>query len=216
LWKEVAAMLPLQRNRSVFTLLLFCSSFLGGGSALADEADTIGDALSARYFPMKVGYKWVYAFNDKDVTFEVLRAEKSRASTLYVIRRSFEKHQVEYKLAIGESGVYIHQEGKKVFSPPLRQFAFLPRTGDVWKWRGTADGKRVAREFQHRGMEKVKVPAGSYSAISVHEEEKGGDHATFWLAEGVGVVRLSGKSELFGGNRVVFEWKLKRFQKGKE
>jgi hypothetical protein len=177
---------------------------------------TVADALSPRYFPMKVGHKWVYAYEDKEVTIEVLRTEKSRGVTVYVLRRSLDKHHVEYKLAVEDSGVYFHEEGKKAFSPPLRRFAFLPRTGDTWKWRGFAGDRRDSRQFEHGGVDKVTVPAGSYSAIRIHTKAENGEHATCWLAEGVGIVRWSGWSELFDDTRVLFEWNLKRFHKGKE
>jgi hypothetical protein len=209
-------MFPLRHRYVVLALFLALLLILGAGAAQGGADAKATDTLNARLFPMKVGDQWLYAFGDKEVTFEVLRTEKSGGITVYIVRRTFEKTQVDYRLAVEESGVYIHQEGKKVFSPPLRQFAFIPRTGDVWKWRGTAGGKRVARRFEHLGVDKVTVPAGTYSAIRVHEKEDNGDHATFWLAEGVGVVMLSGKSELLGGRRIVFEWKLKRFSRSKK
>ena len=171
------------------------------------------DTLTAKYFPMKVGYKWVYAWEKKEVTFEVLRTEKARGTNVFVVRRTFDNTAVEFQVAVEEDGVYIHQEGKKVFSPPLRQFAFFPRTGDLWKWRGTFAGKKRADQFEHLGTDKITVPAGTFETLSIYRRGED-DFATFWLAPGVGVVMLSGKVEGLAGNRLDFEWKLKSFHGG--
>jgi hypothetical protein len=78
--------------------------------------------------------------------------------------------------------------------------------------RGSTFFARVV--LGNRGMEsrdRITVPAGTYAALSVYQHEDNGDYATFWLTPGVGVIMLSGKTELFGGDRLVFEWKLKSF-----
>jgi hypothetical protein len=167
---------------------------------------------------MKVGYKWVYAFGDKEVIFEVLRTVKVGEIEVFVVRRTIEKTMVDFKVAVEEDGVYIHQESKKEFLPPLRQFAFFARTGDIWKWRGTINGKLREEQFENLGVQKVTVPAGTYASVSVHQSNPNtGDQATFWLAERVGVIKLSGKSESLTddpkGGKVIFEWKLKKFLK---
>jgi hypothetical protein len=170
---------------------------------------------------MSVGAKWVYAADDKggEVVFEVLRteADKPTGAAVYVVRRTLGRAAVDFRLAVEEDGVYIHREGDKVFDPPLRQFAFFARTGDEWKWKGTFDGRKRADLFEHLGPEKVTVPAGAYPAFAVRRTEPGtADHVTYWLARDVGIVRLSGKTELLGasGEKVVFEWKLKSYKPG--
>ena len=178
------------------------------------------DTLSAKLFPMKVGAKWVYAFDEKEVVFEVLRAEKDKAveTDVFVVRRTLDKTAVDFRVAVEEDGVYILREGDKEFSPPLRQFAFFARTGDGWKWKGTYGGEKRTDVFEHLGTEQVKVPAGTFAAVAVRRSNPDtADHATFWLAKDVGVVRLSGKTELLGApgaGAVVFEWKLKSYTAG--
>src|SRR5262245_11180527 len=135
--------------------------------ALAGDGPKETDTMTAKYVPKKVGHKWVYAWEKKDVTFEVLRTEKSRGTTVFVVRRTFDKTAVEFLVALEEDGAYIHQEGKKVFSPPLRQFAFFARTGDIWKWRGTFGGKKRADQFEHVGVDKITVPAGTFDTLGV-------------------------------------------------
>jgi hypothetical protein len=178
------------------------------------------DTLSARLFPMAIGAKWVYASNDKDVTFEVLRTEKDKAAEVevFVVRRTLGTSAVDFRLSVEEDGVYIHREGEKEFSPPLRQFAFFARTGDEWKWKGTFGGKKRTDHFEHLGAEEIKVPAGTFATFAVRRSELNtADHATYWLAKDVGVVRLSGKTELLDAptaGTIVFEWRLKRYTPG--
>jgi hypothetical protein len=154
------------------------------------------------------------------VTFTVLRTEKVGEGSVYVVRRTIDRTSVDFKVGVEEDGVYIHQESKKEFLPPLRQFAFFAKTGDSWKWRGTVSGKLRREEFENLGVQEVTVPAGTYSAVAVHQNNPDtAEQATFWLAPGVGVVKLSGKTESLTddpkGARVVFEWRLKKFEAGK-
>lgn len=202
------------RHSCLLSLMLVGSSWL---TAHTDPPRMHRDALSTRHFPMKVGDKWVYEFHKEEVTFEVLRTETGDEGTLHVVRRTIGRTPVDFKLEIAEDGVYIHQEGKKEFRPPLRQFAFFARTEDEWKWKGIAGKKSEEEKFTHLGMQKVSVAAGEYSAIGVHQlNPDGAQHATFWLAEGVGVIKISGKTELavddVDGVPAVFEWTLKRYE----
>jgi hypothetical protein len=195
----------------------FCLVSVCCPAMLADPPRHRRDTLAARHFPMKVGDKWIYAFDKEEVTFEVLRTETDDDGTLFVVRRMVGRTPVEFKIEVAEDGVYIHQEGRKEFRPPLRQFAFFARTEDEWKWKGIADRKHEEEKFTHLGMQKVTVPAGEYSAIGVHQlNPDGAQHATFWLFEGIGVVKISGKTDLavddVEGTPVVFEWKLKRYE----
>jgi hypothetical protein len=196
--------------------LLTLSLFALAGVLVGSERPP-RDTLNARRFPLAVGHQWVYAFGDREVTFEVLRTEKQDDLPLYVVRRTIDRAQVDFKITIEEDGVYVHQEGKKEFRPPLRQFAFFARTGDAWKWRGTAGGKREEQRFEHLGVETVTVPAGTFSAVAVSQSNpESVEHATFWLAGEVGVVKVSGKTEVLAGGPdqapVQFEWTLKKFE----
>jgi hypothetical protein len=178
------------------------------------------DFPTARHFPMKVGHRWVYADGEGEVAFEVLRSEKAGGGKVFVVRRTAGRERVDFRVAVEEEGVYVLQEGEKKFDPPLRQFAFFARPGDGWKWRGTYGGRPRVEEFENLGVQEVEVPAGTFKAVAVQQTNPAnGDRATFWLARGVGVVRLSGKTEekpgAPGSAKVAFEWRLKKFEAGR-
>jgi hypothetical protein len=202
------------RNLDLCLSILLAAS--GSVSTAEPPKAEVKDHLSSRLFPMRVGDCWNYAFEDKEVVFTVLGSDKVGESTLFVVRRAIGKEVVEFKVSVEEDGVYIHADGKKEFSPPLRQFAFFAKSGDSWKWRGTESGKDRSYEFENLGRQAVKVPAGEYQAIAVQQSDsQAGESSTFWLAEGVGIVRLSGKRELSkAGQLEIFEWKLKSFKRG--
>jgi hypothetical protein len=187
-------------------------SLIAIAAAMTCAAESTKDTLSPRLFPMTVGDRWVYTDGKQDVTFAVLETEKAGEQTVFVVQRTIGDKAVEFRVAVEEDGVYIHQEGDKVFEPPLRQFAFFARTGDQWKWKGTTAGKAEAHHFENMGISKLKVPAGEFTTISVAQQNADkADHATFWLASAVGVVKLSGKVE----GAVVFDWELKSFERKK-
>ncbi len=194
-------------------LVVVATALLADHAAARDKAT---DVLSSKRFPMKVGYKWIYAFGDQEVSFEVLRKEKTKQGRVFVVRRTIEETTVDFKVSVKSHGVYIHQEGETTFSPPLRQFAFFAREEDTWKWRGKVGGRDQKYEFTNLGVHKITVPAGSYSALAVEQQipENAVDHATFWLVEGIGVVKLSGKTATKVG-AFSFDWQLKRFEKPK-
>lgn len=199
-------------------LATLAAIFAGLPALASDPPPKVRDTLNARLFPMKVGAKWVYASGDKEVAFEALRTEKAGDTEVFVVRRTIDKAAVDFRVSVEDDGVYIHKEGEKEFSPPLRQFAFFARTGDTWKWRGTYGGKKRRDVFEHLGVREVTVPAGTYTALAVERSEPDtGDHTTFWLARDVGVVKLSGKTELSddpNAGKVVFEWNLKSYMPG--
>src|SRR5437016_1428838 len=86
------------RKRRNWTVLLVIA--LGALPAHADKPSKRRDNVSPRLFPMKVGHKWVYAFEDKEVTFEVLRTEKLGEEERFVVRRTIEKLSVDFKISV--------------------------------------------------------------------------------------------------------------------
>ncbi len=175
--------------------------------------------LTAEFFPMRVGDKWTYAHGKTDVVFKVLKTEKAKERKLFVVQRTVGKSSVDFKLSIRKDGVYIHQEGTKQFTPPLRQFAFPARKGETWKWQGTYGDEKRIEQFEFVDVVKKTVSAGKFSAILVLQKNKEtGDKVRFYLAKGVGVINLRGKTELIRPNhrKVLFDWRLKRFERSKK
>lgn len=189
--------------------------------AFSEERESADEALTAEFFPMQVGDKWVYAYGDKDVVFKVLKSENVDNRQLFVVQRTIDDVSVNFTLSIRADGVYIHQEGEKQFLPPLRQFAFATKKGDKWEWTGTYGGEKRKENFANLGIVEETVPAGKYTVLAIEQTNgETGDSAIFNLAKGTGVVSLSGKTELIAdaklGKRVAFDWRLKRFERGKD
>src|SRR5688572_30424822 len=83
--------------------------------ATGPAAEPNKDTLSSRLFPIAVGDRWAYTDGKQDVTFAVLETEKAGELTVFIVRRTIGDKAVEFRVAVEEDGVYIHQEGDKVF-----------------------------------------------------------------------------------------------------
>ena len=112
---------------------------------------------------------------------------------------------------IGQRATRSDAEGRAVYERMLRWGEDLKERGLLLAAESLASTDSAVR---------VTVPAGKFTAVAVRRTTPGtADHTTFWLAPGVGVVRLSGKTELAGepgAPPVVFEWKLKGYTPGKD
>ena len=188
--------------------------------------------LDRGFFPIAVGYKWVY--EDKfiqtnismgkkqigdDVVFEVLGKAKVGDDECFVVLRTIGEHKLEFYVRVTDGGVWIHQVGEYRYRPPYRQFVFPSKKGDRWNWEGTIGQQPGQYASDNNGLQDVVVPFGQLSAFIVNQRaEEGG--AEFWLAEGVGVVKIAGKTYDKhdytihpDGNPLSLDWELKEFSR---
>ena len=69
----------------------------------------------------------------------------------------------------------------------------------------------------NHGLQEVKVPFGQWDAFFV--SQRSGSSADFWLVDGIGVVKLEGKSwdehdpAPQPGSALYFDWQLKQFSR---
>jgi len=177
--------------------------------------------LDRTYFPMNESDAWVYATDGGDVVFEVESARKRDGITYYLsARRGGGLGESAFRLSISDEGVYLHGAstgGKqiKIYDPPFRQFAFGTEPGDTWKWDGKLGKELMSYRAEHLGVERISVPAGSFSAIHVRETMNGPDgrmgHTEYWLAKDVGIIQVQGKQfDPHNDKASYLDWKLKR------
>ena len=75
--------------------------------------------LDKRYFPMRVGDKWIYANfvpttgrpRAADVVFEVTGTKTLDDTECFVVLRTIGEHRVNFYISVRPSGVYLHQVG---------------------------------------------------------------------------------------------------------
>jgi hypothetical protein len=174
------------------------------------------EVLDQRYFPMAVGDRWVYESDAGDVVFHVTGKQTVGPAECFVVNRSIGEHQSVFYLSVSRDGVRIHQVDDDRYDPPYRQFLFPAKSGQAWSWQGRIGGKASQYDSANRGWETVEVPHGKHRAARVHQAGGSVVGADFWLAPGVGVVKLSGKSwdeHDPAPQPLYFEWRLKEFSR---
>lgn len=157
-------------------------------------------------FPMTVGTVWTYRVGENRYDIKIVKMEKigkTECARLEMIvdgkTRSFEHLAVEDGVLARFSF-----EGKAA-TPPVPLLKLPPKAGDKWNVDSKLDGQMYKGTLT-ANLEKVKVPAGDYSAIKVSgpDMDLNGTKfsVTYWFVSGVGLVKL--QSEL-AGLRVLFE-----------
>lgn len=183
------------------------------------DPDELDVATSRRFFPMEVGHQWVYSSDGGDVTFEVQGTEKIGDTECFVVRRTIGKQKLVFYVSVSNLGVAIHQDGNNLFEPPFLEFAFPFKKSQEWQWKGKVGKEVRSVNCKNLGLADARVPLGRFRAYVIEEriELASGEsgHATFWLAEGIGVVKLVGKKEDLRNpaSNTIFYWELKSFAK---
>jgi hypothetical protein len=179
------------------------------------------------YFPIAVGYRWVYASRagnaGDDVIFEVVGMEKVGDAECFVVVRTIGDHELKFYVEVTPRGVMIHQVGEERYNPPYRQFAFHSKKGDQWEWTGKIGDEPAEYTSYNNGEQAVSVPLGEWTGFLVAQEAPDSDHGdtNFWLVDGIGVVRISAKYRDIHDPPAPprqserFDWQLKDFTRGK-
>ena len=175
---------------------------------------------SARYFPMEVGHRWVYKSGRSEVTFEVRGTSQVRGWKCFEVVRTIGSEQSVFYLSVSRKGVKIHKVDGDYFSPPFLEFEF-PLIGkpNNWEWTGSIGEQFWTIKSESKPRSLVRVPMGMYLAIYVREamirgRNREAGSTNYWLAEGIGVVKLTGKrGDLHNPTGKEFIWELKEFKK---
>lgn len=166
------------------------------------------------WFPMRVGSLWIYDSEHGEVTFEVEGTRTIRGFECFEVVRTGRGSETHFFLTVTDKGVKLHKVGDDLFTPPFREFAFPLPDREEWDWVGHLGDQWWEVEWRNEGLETVYVPAGRYEALRIVEKVIKPHYGTtsFWLAEGVGVVKLEGKNaDLHNPTGDWFRWELKRY-----
>jgi hypothetical protein len=193
------------------------------GTSLA--AAVVAAALSAAraqdkmpetpYFPLQVGNTWHYKAGDVKFSQKVAKHETAdnipcaRVETIVDGKPAAFEH-----VAVKEDGVYRVSLGGRRTEPPVRFLKLPPKSGETWAVESKVLGRTVKCTFKS-GAEEVKVPAGTYLAVTAASTDlevnglKGS--VTFYFAKDVGMVKEV--IEMSGQKKVEIE--LEKFEPAK-
>lgn len=164
------------------------------------------------YYPTTRGSKWVYDCEGEDRIEVISDVEEKGEAVLVTLGWEIRPGKVETvaRLLVSTKGVFrVESLGGKIAPPqPLLQ---LPYKKDaMWNWT-SAESKDTTWSYHAQGLERVKVPAGTFDTIRIDTEwtVNGGDsqQSSDWFAPNVGIVKRK-----YGGKTVKI---LKSFTSGK-
>ena len=147
-------------------------------------------------YPTALGTKWVYEVEGGGEYTQVVTGVEEKNGAKFVTidwsapagRRPDQSVHV-----VTKDGVYIHAESGQAYDPPLLYFKFPYRAGDSWKSTFARPGLKVSTQTTAGPVEKIKVPAGEFSAVRVDVEMsfngQGKQTRARWLANGIGMVK---------------------------
>jgi hypothetical protein len=166
------------------------------------------------YYPLKIGTQWVYQVGTAQVTMKVTKHEKVGDVMCGLVESSVDGKLVASEhISAGDTGVFRHTFNGQKASEPLCILKLPVKKDQTWGFDAKIANETVKGTFKS-GDEEIKVPAGTYKAITAAttECELNGNKADFkyWFVPGVGVVK---QSMNLGGRELVSE--LKEFKAGK-
>jgi hypothetical protein len=139
-------------------------------------------------FPTAVGTKWVYEIpngGEQTIVISAVKEEKDGAKVVtmeYVDAGKRNPYQVR---RVSSQGVFVLADSGREYVEPLCIVRFPHREGNTWAANPhQLKGRRVAGPF-----EKVRVPAGEYSAARITWETDDGQTGTNWYVDGIGLVK---------------------------
>jgi hypothetical protein len=173
----------------------------------------------ADYYPMKVGNKWHYLVelgNGRKVVFlyQIAKIDtvdgKQRARVEMVVNGEVRGTE---QIGVEDGGVFRYRINEIPISPPACLLKWPVKEGESWTTEMKLGDQPVTMSAKAGTREELKVPAGTYRAISVAIDKiEGASRAriTSWFAPKVGIVRQS--IEMQGGN---INMELMKFENSK-
>lgn len=151
------------------------------------------------YFPCAVGSKWEYAKEgekEASVVLEVTASEEKDGERLVTFEHTKSVPTVSgvQKYRVNAEGVAVVSDRGKEVSPPRLELRAAPKANDEWECPHTWVGAKYDLTVTVGKEEKVKLPAGEFTALP-HTQTftVGGQKHTYkaWIAPGIGQVKFT-------------------------
>jgi hypothetical protein len=172
---------------------------------------------SGLYLPTAVGTRWVYQPERGDPwTWTVTGVEwKDGAALVSVGAVVGGRARPGHVEAASARGITQLTAGEVPLDPPPELLRLPYRAGDEWAVTATIGAAKISGRAKAAGVERVKVPAGEFTALRVDVEftldGKPAGWTRTWYAAGVGMIQQEFRT---GGDAKVI--KLKEFTPGKD
>ena len=193
-----------------FRLVAACSLLaLFAGVVRSDDK-----APSTPYYPLAVGSTWSYRAGDNHFVLKVAEVKTvggaARAKLDLIINGKVISHE---HVGVTKEGVVRYTFEGKEAKPPIDFLRLPPKAGTTWKVESKVDGQALKGTFK-QGEEEVKVPAGTFKAVTVTGQDIEANGVklslTYYFAEKVGMVKQVLE---MAKHKIVIE--LERYEPGK-
>lgn len=189
----------------------------------ATGAFALTKKLVPNHFPLKVGNWWKYKNMKRgfEFTIKVVGKEKVNGVECYKVETIAGNNKpMIYQWYSNKGGKiqvlkskFMMNNKVKNYDPPKLILHNPLKTGDSWKWEGKGMmGVDIKEKKKVGKTEKVKVPAGTFSATAVQSNTiQGGQESkiTRWYADHVGMVKAHTKTKTVDSSIVLVDYKVK-------
>jgi hypothetical protein len=140
------------------------------------------------FFPTAVGTTWVYDYGNSEETIVIAKVEDKDGGKLITTEYAPEGGQRSHHMTqhVSEKGVFLVAEQGRTYPKPWCLCKLPHRVGDTWGTEGHGG------DMKSGAVEKVKMPVGEFTAARVDWDIGGGQGATYWYVQGVGLVSMGG------------------------
>lgn len=173
-------------------VFLFASVLLAPATA-ADDKPADDKVVDSNYFPLQDGTTWKYQFGENTVVYKVAKREKKGGVSCARVDMILDGKVQSYEhLGMTKEGLCRFTFEGKELNPPVCILKLPAKNGQTWKVSSKGGSDVLTGTFKE-GEAEVKVPAGTYKAVSVTSQdlETGGvkPDITYYFAEKVGMVK---------------------------
>jgi hypothetical protein len=150
-------------------------------------------------FPTSVGTTWVYECASGSATIVISDVTVQDGAKLVTTEWVGENgartpHMVT---RVSTEGVFLVSESGEKYDEPWCIVKLPHRAGQEWETRVRGRGFKIDGKMTAAPMQKVRVPAGEFTAAPVEwEVSPNSGKTTNWYAHGVGLVRLNEQMKL--------------------
>ena len=144
------------------------------------------------YFPVDIGYEWVFQEDDNEQLFRVEKKEKMGEIEYFVIKSPSISEEAKMLVFISAGGIELR--GKEAEDTTL----LLPNPlveGESWKMEEEfLFRSKITVKFTYVGKEKTTVPIGTYDCLKIKLdfifEEETKDTSFLYFAPGIGLIKM--------------------------
>ena len=198
-------------------LVMLLAALPAPAARIAQKAKT--NDKTPDYYPLKAGNKWHYQIDGgggqkATVVYQVVKIKNVNGNPIAVVEQLINGEvRASEHIGVEAGGVFKYQYKGIDISPPVCLLKYPIKEGSTWETEPKIGSQQLTVSGRQSGIVEVKVPAGTYQAVSVKLETTVKESkviTTYWFAPDVGIIKES--MGIPGGS---INMELVKFEEGK-